>query len=121
MLSSTEILWAPNTKMPTDEISCQFTKAYDCVNHRIIGVTGQWFKSYLFDGKQQLEIESPDLNYRTFSHWCIIKHGVHQVLVLGSLLFLTYIIDIPATISSLYKTILFDETGIIISHPELFE
>jgi hypothetical protein len=85
-------------KMPTDEISCNL--AFDCVNHRIIGLAGQWFKSYLLDGKQQLEIKSPDSNYRTYSYWGIIKHGVPQVSILGPLLFLVYIIDMPATISS---------------------
>jgi hypothetical protein len=51
---------------------------------------GQWFKSYLHDRRQQVEIKSPDSNNNTYSNWGVIKHGVPQNSILGPLLFLMY-------------------------------
>jgi hypothetical protein len=47
-------------------ISCDLTKAFDCVNHVLLlsklnvygiqNIAGQWFKSYLRDWRQHIEI-----------------------------------------------------------------
>jgi hypothetical protein len=75
-------------------------------------IAGQWFKSYLHDSRQQVEIKSPDSNNSTYSNWDIIKHGVPQGLILGPLLSLIYINGLPPTINSLSKPVLFDDTNI---------
>jgi hypothetical protein len=54
--------------------------------------------------------------YKLYSNWGIIKHGVPQGSILGPLLFLVYINDLPPTINSQSKPIIFaDDTNIIIS------
>jgi hypothetical protein len=55
--------------MHVGRIFCDLAKAFDCVNHDILltklhyfgikGSTANWFKSYLTDSKQKIEIESP--------------------------------------------------------------
>jgi hypothetical protein len=81
-----EILNAHNNKMHVGGISCDLTKAFDCVNHELLlsklnfygirNIGGQWFKSYLQNRKQQVEINTPDSNNSIYSDWGIIKHGV---------------------------------------------
>jgi hypothetical protein len=64
-------------------------------------------------------MKSPDSNNSTYSNWGIIKHGIPQGSILAPLLFLMYINDLPPTVNSQSKPILFaDDTIIIVSHPE---
>jgi hypothetical protein len=58
-------------------------------------------------------------NYKKYSNWCIVKHGIPAGSVPGPLLFLLCICDLPTTIISESKPILFtDNTSIIIYHSE---
>ena len=98
-------------------------KAFDTVNHSILlsklehyGVRGnalQWFKSYLSNRQQFVEIDkvSSCLNF--------IVSGVPQGSCLGPLLFLIYINDLPNTSKILTFFLFADDTNIYFEHKSL--
>jgi hypothetical protein len=104
---------------------CDLQKAFDCVNHNILltklkyygimGTTHKLIKSYLKDRYQRviLHNNSPD----SLSKWGKILHGVPQGSILGPLLFLLYINDLPQITHENSKMILYaDDTSIIITN-----
>jgi len=99
-------------------------KAFDCVNHDILlsklnfyGISGKANKlleSYIKDRYQRVVMKDKFSNKLT-SKWEQIKHGVPQGSVLGPLLFLIYINNLPRTINNFANSVLFaDDTSIII-------
>jgi hypothetical protein len=66
-----------NQKMHVGGIFCDLAKAFDCVNHEILlakldfygirGVNVDWFKSYLINRRQKVEIKSHNATQNVFS------------------------------------------------------
>ena len=92
-------------------------KAFDTVNHNILlsklhryGIRGaayDWFKSYLSNRYQYVSLLGYDSRMKK------IEHGVPQGSVLGPLLFLIYINDLPKAIKNYFVYLFVDDTNLL--------
>jgi len=123
-----EILRAINNRLLVGGIFYDFEKAFDCVNHRILvdkhqfyGIKGKFLaliQSYLRGRYQKVLIDKFNAHENVSSEWKKITNGVPQGLILGPLLFLIYINDLPMATNNDSKGVLYaDDTSIIISSP----
>ena len=111
---------ALDRKLHTIGIFLDLSKAFDTLDHQILinklsqygirGAANLWIKSYLENRKQYVVFNDHQ------SPTAVIKCGVPQGSILGPLLFLLYINDLPR-VSPILKFIMFaDDTNIIFSH-----
>ena len=102
-----------------------FSRAFDLVEHNILlkklehlgirGIAQEWFKTYLKGRKQFVTINGVNSSTK------LLEYGVPQGSILGPLLFIIYINDLP-NISSITKFILYaDDANIFITGSNIDE
>jgi hypothetical protein len=70
---------------------------------------------FLSNRKQTTEIKSYNATQYSYSSWATIKCGIHDGSILGPLLFVTKVNDLPSTLNTLPVPIIFvDKTSVII-------
>ena len=103
-------------------IFLDLSKAFDTLNHDILfhklniygirGLANPWIQNYLSNKKQYVAY-----NNSTSTHNDIV-FGVPQGSILGPLLFLLYINDLPLSLRSSHFIIFADDTNILFSHKD---
>ena len=104
-------------------IFCDLSKAFDTLDHDILieklkhyGIRGpilNWICSYLKDRKQYVDLDGTNSGLRTMSV------GVPQGSILGPLLFLIYVNDLPAALDLLRPIMFADDTNLVIKGKNL--
>ena len=96
-----------NNSKTTDVVFLDFSKAFDIVPHERLllklnkyGIDGPlllWFRHFLTNRQQRVGIRG------TYSNWSAVTSGVPQGTILGPILFLIYVNDIPSIVNSSVK------------------
>ena len=118
--TSTNLLEAMNVwiemlehKMPVDIIYLDYSKAFDTVPHKrlllkleAIGIRGNvlhWIEDFLYNRRQRVIVNE------AVSNWADVLSGVPQGSVLGPLLFIIFISEIPSLINN-FVSLFADDT-----------
>ena len=114
LLNLEDIIKKIDSGHSVDQIYLDFQKAFDKVPHqRLIyklqkaGISGcllNWVESFLSNRKQRVNVSG------TYSNWLNVDSGVPQGSVLGPILFILYVNEIPLILKSCETSIFADDT-----------
>jgi hypothetical protein len=107
-------------------IFCDLTQAFDCVNHGILlnklhcygirGVCYAWCESYFVNRKQKVCLLSNSSEDVSSSNWERIVSGVTQGSILGPMLLIIYLNDLPYSLDHEGTLVLYvDDTSVLIT------
>ena len=123
-LLTSKITESFNLKLKILGIFLDLSKAFDTIDHTVLlselyhygirGISLQWFKGYLRNKKQQVQI-----NNIMSSKIHTITNGVPQGSILGPLLFLLYINNFPNCMNHSSTKMFADNTSVFVTHPDI--
>jgi hypothetical protein len=124
------ILTSLNQREQVGGIFYDLTKAFDCVNYEILlaklhyygirGVSANWFQTYITNRKQKVKITSQNHKGDSLCRWETIKNGVPQGSILGPLLFIIYVNDLPCVINQCARPVIYaDDTSVLVTAKNL--
>ena len=125
LTAQNEILKSLSKKQMSLLLLIDFSKAFDMVDHDILlnklnnygirGIANYWFKSYLSDRTQYVTINGRKSSNRE------MQYGVPQGSILGPLLFIIYINDVPNICENCTFILYADDANILISGRNIAE
>jgi hypothetical protein len=122
---------ALENKLHVIGIFLDLTKAYDVLNHQMLldkldsygirGIANQWFQSYLSNRTQFVEVTHLGKKYTQNKYLSSLRknsRGAPQGSILGPILFLLYINDLPKYVQDVPMVLYADDINILVDKDE---